>query len=202
MEKIELLEYGNFYHIFNRGINSCDLFIENTNFEYFLKLYEYHISPVAETYAWVLMKNHFHFLVRIKKENELRLQLSLKVESDGVLQNPHQRFSNLFNAYSKAYNKRYDRHGSLFERRFKRKHITDAEYLKQVILYIHNNPVHHGIVDNPLKYPWSSYKSNMSVQLKDHINIEMNGSIFDDFDFKNAAISNVTVDLIEKGLVL
>ncbi len=202
MEKMELLEYGNYYHIYNRGINSCDLFIEKTNFKYFLKLYEYHISPVADTFAWVLMKNHFHFLVRIKKENELRLQLSLKVESDGVLQNPHQRFSNLFNAYSKAYNKRYDRHGSLFERRFKRKHITDTEYLKQVILYIHNNPVHHGIVDTPLKYQWSSYKSFVSVQLKDQFIIEMNGSKIDDFDFQNEGLSNAAVDLIEEGLDL
>src|SRR5665811_1583330 len=51
---------------------------------------------------------------------------------------PHQYFSNLFNAYSKAVNKRFLRHGALFERPFKRKKINDVEYLKQAILYIHH----------------------------------------------------------------
>ena len=62
MQQIEPLNYGKFYHIYNRGINSCDLFREQTNYEYFLGLYDKHISPVADTYAWVLMKNHFPFV--------------------------------------------------------------------------------------------------------------------------------------------
>src|SRR5665647_2602928 len=40
MQQIEPLKYGKFYHIYNRGINSCDLFHENTNYEYFLTLYD------------------------------------------------------------------------------------------------------------------------------------------------------------------
>ena len=59
---IQVLENGKYYHIYNRGINSATLFKEKTNFEHFLKLYDFHINPVAETYAWCLMKNHFHFL--------------------------------------------------------------------------------------------------------------------------------------------
>ncbi len=61
------LEYGCFYHIYNRGINSCKLFRENENYDHFLFLYDKHITSVADTFAWVLMKNHFHLLVRIKK---------------------------------------------------------------------------------------------------------------------------------------
>ena len=61
------LEYGNFYHIYNRGINGCNLFYDNENYEYFLHLYDKYILPVADTFAWVLMRNHFHLLVRIKK---------------------------------------------------------------------------------------------------------------------------------------
>lgn len=67
MQFIEPLICGNFYHIYNRGIDSCDLFRDNDNYEYFLGLYDKFISPVADTYAWVLMRNHFHFLVRIKE---------------------------------------------------------------------------------------------------------------------------------------
>ena len=66
MQTIQPLENGKYYHIYNRGINSDVLFKENDNCEYFLKLYDLHIDPIADTFAWCLMKNHFHFLVRIK----------------------------------------------------------------------------------------------------------------------------------------
>jgi len=73
-------------------------------------------------------------------------------------------FSKLFNSYAQAFNKRTDRHGSLFERPFKRKIIENEWNLKQVILYIHNNPVHHGFCSHPLEYPWSSYLTCVSVK--------------------------------------
>lgn len=151
MEKIEPLEHGKFYHVYNRGINKSDVFFEYENYEHFIRLYENHISPIAETYAWCLMKNHFHFLVRIKEEHELQETKS-----------PHQYFSNLFNAYTKAINKKYNRHSSLFQRTFKRKLVDDETYLKKLILYIHNNPVNHGICDNAMDYPWSSYLTHLS----------------------------------------
>ena len=62
------LKEGIFYHIYNRGINSCNLFREPDNYEHFLELYDKYISPVAETFAWVLMPNHFHLLVRVKED--------------------------------------------------------------------------------------------------------------------------------------
>jgi len=58
----------------------------------------------------------------------------------------HLHFSHLFNAYSKYFNKYTGRHGSLFERPFDRIEITDKEYFKNLVVYIHNNPVH------PVKY--------------------------------------------------
>jgi hypothetical protein len=50
----------------------------------------------------------------------------------------------------------------LFERPFHRKQINDPEYLMQVILYIHHNPVHHGFCEAPEDYPWSSYQTCLS----------------------------------------
>ncbi|HKI89689.1 MAG TPA: hypothetical protein VKA38_11730, partial [Draconibacterium sp.] len=132
------LEYGKFYHIYNRGINGCNLFHDNENYEYFLYLYGKYISPIANTYAWVLMKNHFHFLVRIKKEENIpfmgqtpegladssgsgeNLSVSYRPESVSKKYEPTNQFSHLFNAYTKAINKRYHRTGSLFEHPFKR----------------------------------------------------------------------------------
>lgn len=71
MQQIEPLNYVKFYHIYNKGVDSCDLFHEQTNYEHFLNLYDKHISPVADTYVWVLMKNHFHLLMRIKEEAKI-----------------------------------------------------------------------------------------------------------------------------------
>ena len=69
----------------------------------------------------------------------------------------HLHFSHLFNAYTKYFNKRFNRNGKLFERSFKRKLIHDKVYLKQILIYIHNNPVHHRFCEHALGYPWSSY---------------------------------------------
>ncbi|MFZ4464661.1 MAG: transposase, partial [Bacteroidales bacterium] len=169
MNQYDTLTYGKFYHIYNRGNNGCDLFFETENYEYFLRLFDQHIAPVADTFAWVLMKNHFHFLVRIKTEDEIRLYLKGLEDLSGisgitVSPKPiHQYFSNFFNAYTKAINKRYGRHGSLFEKPFRRKIITNQEYIKRLLIYIHNNPVHHGFCSDPVEYPWSSYLSCIST---------------------------------------
>ncbi|MGQ1910802.1 transposase [Marinifilum sp. RC60d5] len=153
------LEPDQFYHIYNRGINSCSIFKETSNYEHFLRLYDKYISPVAKTFAWVLMGNHFHLLVYITKPEGLEDLRPLDINK-----RINQQFSNLFNAYTKAFNKRYNRTGSLFEHSFRRKIIDSKDYLRQVVLYIHNNPVHHNFCDHPIEYPWSSYLTCISVQ--------------------------------------
>ncbi|WP_395051955.1 transposase [Flavobacterium sp.] len=180
---IQPLENGNYYHIYNRGINSTTLFKENKNYQHFLNLYDIHIEPIAETYAWCLMKNHFHFLVRIKDLNEIESEKKIL---------PSQSFSNLFNAYTKAFNKSYTRHGSLFERPFKRKLIDNESYFQNLIAYIHNNPVHHKICDHPIEYPWSSYTTCLSdkpTKLKRNEVIEMFNDI-DNFKYVHQLKSN------------
>jgi len=150
MKKDHPLEYGKYYHIYNRGINSDLLFKEHANYEYFLRLYDFHITPMAETFAWCLMNNHFHFLVRIKDYAE-------NTSTNNIF--PSKSFSNLFNAYTKGFNSKNKRHGPLFERPFRRKEITTEQYLLNAILYIHNNPVNHKVCKHPAQYPWSSYIS-------------------------------------------
>jgi REP element-mobilizing transposase RayT len=153
MQPIQPLENGKYYHIYNRGINSNILFKENANYEHFLKLYDLHIEPIAETYAWCLMKNHFLFLIRIKDADEIKTEKKIQ---------PSQSFSNLFNAYTKAFNKKYNRHGALFERPFRRKPIENETYFQNGIVYTHNNPVHHNYCEHALDYPWSSYGTCIS----------------------------------------
>ncbi len=162
MQQNEPLTYGCFYHIYNHAVGNRDLFRDADNYEYFLSLYDQYISPIAETYAWVLMPNHFHLLVRIKSVEEY-LHLTGFENLSGV-KPLHQHFSNFFNAYIKAHNKYYQTHGTLFERPFKRKLIDSDEYLRQTILYIHNNPVHHGFCEHPVEYPWNSYLTCISIK--------------------------------------
>lgn len=153
------LESGCFYHIYNRGNNSEIIFIEDSNYLHFLKLLEKHIVPVADVYAFCLMNNHFHFLIKVKTEEEGE-KIILKVEKC---------FSNLFNAYAKAFNKRYHRTGKLFEERFKRKKVEDDFYLTELIYYIHANPQKHNIMNDFREYKYYSYQiilSNKPTLLK------------------------------------
>jgi len=181
--KTTLLEYGKYYHIYNRGINGCNLFRKNENYEYFLHLYDKYISLVADTYSWVLMRNHLHLLVRIKKELDVPYMVQTpegQKDTSGSAKNlsvykspesvsftpkkykPSNQFSHLFNAYTKAINKRYHRTGSLFEHPFKRIPVTTNNHLKYLVYYIHHNPIHHGFCEHFLEYPWSSYISMLS----------------------------------------
>ncbi len=182
------LEYGKYYHIYNRGINRCNLFQDNENYVHFLNLFDKYISPVADTYAWVLMKNHFHFLVRIKPEAEIpfmdhktpeglpdtsglekNLSVSGRPESVSKRYKPANQFSHLFNAYSKAINKKYLRTGSLFEHPFKRIRVANINHLKYLVYYIHHNPIHHGFCESMFDYPWSSFltvSSPLKTKLK------------------------------------
>jgi putative transposase len=207
MQKIEPFTYDNFYHVYNRGINGCDIFKEDDNFGYFLKLYDQYISPIAETFAWVLMPNHFHFLLRVKEEEEIANLTGSQSNLTGFknlsgLKPPHQYFSNLFNAYSKAFNKRHHRHGALFERPFKRKSVHSMNYLRELVLYIHNNPVHHGFCEHPKEYPWSSYLTFVSLKPTRLQRDKVIGWFDDPANFKYMHRQKVEVERIEKWLEL
>ena len=149
------------YHIYNRGVNRENIFIEERNYAYFLSLYIKYIEPVAETFAYCLLRNHFHILVRIKPEQAqtqpptqdqtLRVSETLRVLS------PSTQFSNFFNAYAKAINKGYGRTGSLFQHPFGRVPVTNPRQFYRVVLYIHQNPQKHKFVDDFRKWKYSSY---------------------------------------------
>lgn len=160
VEKIKL-ESGNYYHIYNRGNNGQDIFFENQNYEFFLHRLDQYINPFCDVIAWVLLKNHFHLLVYVKDEIEVEkldytaTEIPKKIEV-------HLQFGHFFNSYAKAINKRYNRTGSLFEKNFERILISHPQYFKNLIHYIHYNPVKHGFTENVWDYPWSSYGSIIS----------------------------------------
>ncbi len=65
---------GREYHVYNHGNAKDDLFSCPENYFYFLKKYKEYIHPIADTFAYCLMPNHFHFALRIKEEEELLIQ--------------------------------------------------------------------------------------------------------------------------------
>lgn len=202
------LEYGKYYHIYNRGINGCDLFRDTDNFKHFLKLYEKYVVLIADTFAWVLMKNHFHFLVRIKDEKYIDFLPPLSkiadrsvrpcqddkdkdpsgfTKPDGVLNSgrkpvPERQLGHLFNSYAKSFNKQFNRTGSLFERPFNRIEINHEDYLKILVSYIHHNPVHHGFTGKIIDYPWSSYAEVVSSRITKFQCREVIGWLFANLD--------------------
>lgn len=162
------MEPNKLYHIYTHANGFENLFKSQENYRYFLQRYRHFIPPVAETLAWCLMPNHLHLLVKIKSEEEIRKtfpQTSKVLNAEAgdlrglgpVEKRISKQFSNLFNAYTKAYNIRYKRRGTLFIPNFKRKEIIDNSYLTNGICYIHNNPVNHGFVPNLQEWNWSSY---------------------------------------------
>ncbi|MGD8625749.1 MAG: hypothetical protein PVJ34_14520 [Anaerolineae bacterium] len=154
------LQHGSYYHIYNRGVNRENLFVEERNYRYILQLYARHIEPIAETYAYCLLRNHFHFLVWIKDLTGLR-RTEGSHDLTG-LKKPSQYFSNFFNAYTKAFNKAFDRTGTLFQRPFGRIAVTSDAYLAWLVVYIHQNPEKHGFVDDFRAWPYSSYHAHLS----------------------------------------
>lgn len=142
------LQPGEFYHIFSRTIGSELLFRSDENYSFFLKNYRDYCDLQFSTFAYCLLPTHFHFLVQVKEN----------ATSDKALSS----ISNFLNSYSKSYNKLYQRHGGLFQRKFKRKQIDHDSYLTQVVIYIHQNPSKHGIMEDFTKWKYSSYQALIS----------------------------------------
>ena len=122
----EILEPDTFYHIYNRGINSCKIFESEQNYLFFLEKFSKYMNGVIEVYAYCLMPNHFHLLL-------------FQYSQDGV----QKLMRRVMTGYAMYFNNRYDRVGSLFQGPYKASHITKDSYLLHISRYIHLNPEHY-----------------------------------------------------------
>lgn len=167
MQPLPTLEPGKYFHIYNRGNNRENLFLEERNYSYFLELYFRHAGVVSDLYVYCLMKNHFHLLVRIRTEEEQREALELRRGLQDFpkafkWKDPSRQYSNWFNSYAKSINKAYDRTGSLFQERFGRREVDGRKTLQFVVQYIHLNPQKHRFVTDFRTYRHSSYREMVS----------------------------------------
>lgn len=155
------LHPDSYYHIYNRGINGQHIFFEEKNYAYFLQKHAQYVSSFLDTYAYCLLKNHFHLLVQAKSENDIRLYLNGKHKEKSVSWILSNAFSSLFKSYAQAINKQYKRTGSLFEEPFHRIEVKTEAYFSHLIYYIHLNPQKHGFVLDFRDYKHSSYHSHL-----------------------------------------
>ncbi|MEQ9300309.1 MAG: hypothetical protein RIF33_17180 [Cyclobacteriaceae bacterium] len=166
MKHTEPLEPSSYYHIYNRGINGEVLFKDEGNYNFFLQKYDHYISPIADTYVYCLMGNHFHFLIRTKAEDKIVsfYTKSGKENNKSVSSIMSYQFAHFFNGFTQAINKQSSRTGKLLELPFRRIVVDDDSYFSRLVYYIHANPQLHGVVSSFRYYAHSSYQSHLSTQ--------------------------------------
>jgi REP element-mobilizing transposase RayT len=198
------LESGNYYHVFNRAVGAEKLFKSEANFIYFLRKYKEYIYPIADTFSYVLMPNHFHFLINIKSKNDIYERyktLEMNKDNPKPIANIDldyekfvmQQFSNFFNSYTKSFNKMYNRKGALFIDYVKRTLVDTEVYLKNIVLYIHQNPIHHKYCKQVGDWKFSSYNSfctDKDSYLQRNEVIDWFGDL-ENFIFEHSIVNNV-----------
>ena len=171
---MEYLKPDTTYHIFNHANGFENVFHEDDNFRYFLEKYQLYITPIAETYAYCLMPNHFHLVVRIRKRevietiirNKNNTSNNFSIDNKEIEKFLSKQFSNLFSSYTQSFNKVYKRMGSLFIKNFKRETILDKKHFFNVIIYTHRNPIHHGFCTAFTDWGYSSYSETIEQRSK------------------------------------
>ena len=134
---------GALHHVIGRGIAGIDIFSDVKDREDFLvRIKDLCDKKAFSIYAWALMSNHFHLLVRT---GNMSLSDSMR---------------KLLTGYVVNYNRRHKRYGYLFQNRYKSILCEDDPYLLELTRYIHLNPLRAGIIKsvNVLRrYKWCGH---------------------------------------------
>lgn len=167
------------YHIMLRGINQQQIFEDGEDgFRFLETLSKYKEQCGYEIYAYCLMGNHVHILLKEGKEN---LTLVLK---------------RIAGSYVYWYNWKYRRCGHLFQDRFKSEPVEDDAYFLTVIRYIHQNPIKAGICKNIDGYKFSSY--NEYINKPNLVNVDFCLGIIDKeqfIEFNNEFNDDICLDI-------
>jgi REP element-mobilizing transposase RayT len=175
---------GQYYHVYNRGTNRRPIFILEENYHFLLR----RISQFLPLYpvriiAYVLMPNHYHFLIG--------------VDSDQAL-SPF--FQRLFNSYSQAFNRQQNRTGTLFEGRAKSKLIDDSSYVYALVRYIHLNPVVARLVNVPEDWQFSNYLDWIGVRKSELFDPQFRALFFSSAEEYKQYVNSDIPDALERKL--
>lgn len=168
MQRDVPFQNGEIYHVYNRGTNKMDIFDSEQDYKRFMQLMyicnqskavqlsilsreekrveklfsQERGTPLVSILAYCLMPNHFHILVRQEVENGISIFMR-----------------KLATGYSMYFNKNTKRTGTLFQGKFRSKHIGDTWYLNHIFSYIHSNPI-------SLKFPhWKEGVSKVRKEM-------------------------------------
>ncbi|MCG9967131.1 transposase [Pelotomaculum terephthalicicum JT] len=137
--KARILSESEVYHVMLRGNERKDIFLEEENKQRIIDtLLEKRKKSGFSLYAYCVMNNHAHFIIRTKDE-----PISIVFKRIGT-------------SYAYYYNNKHNRVGHVFQDRFKSENIADDKYLITAVRYIHNNPVKARICQSAMNYKWSS----------------------------------------------
>jgi len=139
------IESGNVYHIYNRGINYQNVFFNEKDYHLFLSRFKDYLNDYCQLYAYCLLPNHYHLVLRINKENGSQFS---------------RQFGSFIVSYTNKVNLQEKRIGSLFMKPFRRIKVDTDDYLKRLIFYINHNAAKHEIVKDFRKYPFGSYPAD------------------------------------------
>jgi putative transposase len=170
---MEKLQPNQTYHIFNHANGFENLYLEDENYRFFLEKYQLYIHPIAETYAYCLLPNHFHLVVRIRRREVIEecyrtfsnrsftkvpnFGKAAKINDEEIERYISKQFANLFSCYTQSFNKVNKRRGSLFLKNFKRQLIDSRQYFESAVAYTHRNPIHHGFCRRFEDWSYTSY---------------------------------------------
>ena len=147
---------GAVYHVIQRGNNEQDIFVDDSDCTWFLKILE-EVSKkmLFKIYLYALMRNHYH--------------ITIETSDNSISDIMH--FIN--SVYAMRFNKKYQRTGHLFQGRFRSILVDKDNYLLELSRYIHNNPVKAGLVNKPEYYKWSSYGAYVRKEKDDIVATEL-----------------------------
>lgn len=149
------------YHIIMRGINRQIIFEDEDDNKKFLQVLQ-HYKEISEyeLYAYCLMGNHVHMLL---KERQEPLEQIMR---------------RICGSYVYWYNRKYERIGNLFQDRFKSEPVEDNSYFLTVLRYIHQNPFKAGLVKDLTCYKWNSYYAYINGETDKLVDVNFALNIF------------------------
>ena len=143
-----------FYHIYNRGNNSQQIFFNRENYLFFLRKIEYLVKPFCEIVAYCLMPNHYHWLI-YTDEKVFWNKVNSRSNLDGSVL--ARKIGTLQSSYTQAINNQENRTGSLFQQKSKAKLLSEDDQPYICFNYIHQNPLVAGLVKKMEDWNYSSY---------------------------------------------
>jgi REP element-mobilizing transposase RayT len=195
----------NLYHVYNQGNNKQPIFSVNEEYLIFLRLVRKLIYPHSEIIAYCLMPNHFHLLLYVDERVKTTIKqgnLSLDVLTNG--------FRKLLSGYTRIYNTRNAKSGSLFRQKTKYKCLSDInishelsyhlqDYYFNCFQYIHQNPFSAGLISKLEDWEFSSFRDYAGLRNGTLCNKELAAKFcsYDAATFMNTAYSIIPDDVIK-----